>query len=178
MLGLAGYVVVPTQRASAGFGWDGSSSAIGSCALGEEGDDCRIQTLQKATEKGFEAYGDAVKERPQQNTVGIAVAEMKDEYSKETLALGQQIQAYASMDLYNAERPKLVQLLRKDGSAWVSRYARGGSARKLSARRFYIAVDALQGHLASNGMAPFPKNKIPVLLANVAQAEALIAQGK
>lgn len=69
-------------------------------------------------------------------------------------------------------------MLRKDGSAWVSRYARGGSARKLSARRFYIAVDALQGHLASNGMAPFPKNKLPVLLSNVAQAEALIAQGK
>ena len=37
-----------------------------------------------------------------------------------------------------------TQLLRKDGSAWVSKYARGGSARKLSARRFYIAVDALQ----------------------------------
>ncbi len=37
-----------------------------------------------------------------------------------------------------------VQLLRKDGSTWVSKYARGGSARKLSARRFYIAVDALQ----------------------------------
>ncbi|EIE26160.1 hypothetical protein COCSUDRAFT_61150 [Coccomyxa subellipsoidea C-169] len=113
-----------------------------------------------------------------ENTVGIPVAEMKDEYSKETLALGQQIQTYAGMDLYNAQRPKIVQVLRKDGSTWVSRYARGGSARKLSARRFYIAVDALQGHLASNGMAPFPKNKIPVLLSNVAQAEALIAQGK
>ena len=46
----------------------------------------------------------------EQNTVGIAVAEMKDDYSKETLALGQQIQAYASMDLYNADRPKLVQV--------------------------------------------------------------------
>ncbi len=41
-----------------------------------------------------------------------------------------------------------------------------------------VCVCALQGHLASNGMAPFPKNKIPVLLSNVAQAEALIAQGK
>ena len=101
-----------------------------------------------------------------------------------------------------------VQLLRKDGSAWVSKYARGGSARKLSARRFYIAVDALQartschscafrldrtvisahadravvcdvqGHLASNGFSPFPKNKIPVLLNNVKQARDLIAQGK
>jgi hypothetical protein len=60
----------------------------------------------------------------------------------------------------------------------VSKYARGGSARKLSARRFYIAVDALQGHLASNGFAPFPRNKLPVLLSNVQQAKDLIAQGK
>lgn len=74
--------------------------------------------------------------------------------------------------------PGAVQILRKDGSAWVSKYARGGSARKLSARRFYIAVDALQGHLASNGFAPFPKNKLPVLLSNVKQARDLIAQGK
>ena len=35
---------------------------------------------------------------------------MKDEYSKETLALGQQIQEYASMDPYSSERPKVVQV--------------------------------------------------------------------
>lgn len=46
----------------------------------------------------------------EQNTVGIPVAEMKDEYSKETLALGQQIQEYASMDPYSSERPKVVQV--------------------------------------------------------------------
>jgi len=71
-----------------------------------------------------------------------------------------------------------MQELRKETGQWVSKYARGGSARKLSARRFYIAVDALQGHLASNGQAPFPKSKIPVLQANVKQARDLIAQGK
>lgn len=46
----------------------------------------------------------------EQNTVGIPVAEMKDDYSRETLALGEQIQAYASMDLYDSERPKIVQV--------------------------------------------------------------------
>lgn len=71
-----------------------------------------------------------------------------------------------------------VQALRKEAGQWVAKYARGGSARKLSARRFYIAVDALQGHLASNGQAPFPKAKIPVLQSNVKQARDLIAQGK
>lgn len=74
--------------------------------------------------------------------------------------------------------PWHVQELRKETGQWVAKYARGGSARKLSARRFYIAVDALQGHLASNGVAPFPKAKIPVLQSNVKQARDLIAQGK
>ena len=46
---------------------------------------------------------------------------------------------------------QVVKRLKAEGPAWVSKYARGGSARKLSARKMYIAVDALQGHLASNG---------------------------
>ena len=29
----------------AGFGWDGTSVAQGSCALGDEGDECRRETL-------------------------------------------------------------------------------------------------------------------------------------
>ena len=43
-----------------------------------------------------------------QNTVGIPVAQMDDAYSKETLALAEVVDKYASMDLYDAERPKLV----------------------------------------------------------------------
>ena len=119
-----------------------------------------------------------------------------------------------------AEGDALCRSCGRTAALGVSKYARGGSARKLSARRFYIAVDALQvahshifyvsrraccfneesspfcmgvvhpscptcavsccaqGHLASNGYSPFPKNKIPVLLSNVRQARDLIAQGK
>jgi hypothetical protein len=33
------------RAAIAGFGWDGTSSAQGSCALGDEGDECRRQSL-------------------------------------------------------------------------------------------------------------------------------------
>ena len=72
-----------------------------------------------------------------------------------------------------------MQELRKEAGQWVAKYARGGSARKLSARRFYIAVDALQGHLASNGQAPFPKAEDPRAAARMwQQARDLIAQGK
>ncbi|CAK0784694.1 hypothetical protein CVIRNUC_007898 [Coccomyxa viridis] len=162
-----------------GFGWDGTSVAQGSCALGDEGDECRRETLLKSQKKGQANYADVSKiDRPLQNTVGIPVAQMDDAYSQETLKLAEVVDRYASMDVYDAERPKLVGELRKEAGQWVAKYARGGSARKLSARRFYIAVDALQGHLASNGQAPFPKAKIPVLRSNVAQARDLIAQGK
>lgn len=42
--------------------------------------------------------------------MGIPVAEMADAYSKETLALSNEIETYASMDLYDSERPKIVQV--------------------------------------------------------------------
>jgi hypothetical protein len=43
-----------------------------------------------------------------QNTVGIPVAQMDDAYSQETLALAEDVDRYASMDVYDSERPKLV----------------------------------------------------------------------
>ncbi len=48
-------------------------------------------------------------------------------------------------------RLPLIKTIKTEGSDWVSKYARGGSARTDSARRMYIAVDAVIGHLASNG---------------------------
>jgi hypothetical protein len=54
-------------------------------------------------------------------------------------------------DPYDKARPPLIKLLKTDSANWVSQYARGGSARKLSARTFYNAVDAVSGHIASNG---------------------------
>ena len=44
-----------------------------------------------------------------------------------------------------------LQLLKSDARLWTSKYARGGSVRKPSARKIYIVVDALQGHLTSTG---------------------------
>ena len=58
-----------------------------------------------------------------------------------------------------------MQSIKLDGSAWASKYARGGSARKLSARKFYIVVDALQGHITSNGQcSPTPVKYLDVCI--------------
>ena len=48
--------------------------------------------------------------RAEQNSAGIPIAVMDDAYSKETLALSEEIELYAGMDLYSAERPKIVQV--------------------------------------------------------------------
>ena len=49
-----------------------------------------------------------------------------------------------------------IAAIKSDGSKWVSKYARGGSARKQSARKFYIVVDSIQGHFVSNGCGSPP----------------------
>lgn len=54
-------------------------------------------------------------------------------------------------DVYDKERIPLIKSLKQDGLTWVSKYARGGSARSQSARRMYTAVDSVVGHLAANG---------------------------
>jgi hypothetical protein len=158
--------------------WDGVSSAMGSCPLGDDGIECRKTLLAK---DGLGSYSKASNNAAKVNsgpTGGVPVSEMGDAYVKETLSLADDILQYATMDLYDDNRVGLVKRLKPEGQAWVSRYARGGSARKLSARQFYIAVDALEGHLASNGFAPFPKNKMPKLIQSVEDAKALIAEGK
>jgi len=83
-----------------------------------------------------------------------------------------------SLDPYDPDRVDIVKAVKKQGQEWASKYARGGSARTVSARKFYIAVDAIQGHLASNGYAPFPKNKATKILEDVDSALQLISEGK
>ena len=72
----------------------------------------------------------------------------------------------------------LSQTLKKDGANWAAKYARGGSARKLSARKFYVAVDMLQGQLVSNAMGTMPPPKLQTLLGDVSAARQLLAESK
>jgi hypothetical protein len=72
-------------------------------------------------------------------------------YAKDTYRLADKIQQYATADPYDPERVKLSKELKAEGPAWVSKYARGGSVRSPSARRFYVLVDQVSGHLVSNG---------------------------
>ena len=55
---------------------------------------------------------------------------------------------------------------------------RGSKSHAPSARRAYTAVDAIQGHLAANGAAPFPASKAAKLVVALDEVEALLAEGK
>jgi hypothetical protein len=45
--------------------------------------------------------------RAEENS-GVPAAEMSDAYSRETLALKQEVENYVNADLYDPERPKIV----------------------------------------------------------------------
>lgn len=113
-------------------------------------------------------------------------------YTRETVALGDVVEKYFTLDPFDPERTKIVkvsnslklavvrrlalawdtsltvthglQTIKTDGAAWASKYARGGSARKQSARKFYIVVDALQGHITSNGTCRIRQVYLPAML--------------
>lgn len=51
----------------------------------------------------------------------------------------------AATDGVIAAAHQVIAQIKKDGSSWVSKYARGGSARKQAARKMYTVVDALEG---------------------------------
>lgn len=110
--------------------------------------------------------------------VGVPVSQMDDSYTKESATLSEAIIKYGTLDLYDPQRVQVINLLKADARTWTSKYARGGSVRKPSARKIYIVVDALQGHLTSNGFAPFPKAKMAKLLGDMQDAKALLAEGK
>lgn len=177
LISLAATTVWPVQQAEAAFGWDGESAALGSCAIGPPGDDCRRAVLLRdSTQK--EDYKGSQKTTASKPNVGVPMSEMNDSYTKESATLSEAIIKYGTLDLYDPQRVQVINLLKSDARLWTSKYARGGSVRKPSARKIYIVVDALQGHLTSNGFAPFPKTKMAKLLGDVQEAKALLAEGK
>lgn len=177
MISLAAVAAWPVQQARAGFGWDGESAALGSCALGEAGDACRRNVLLNDSTKQ-EDYKGSQKTSASVPNVGVPVSEMKDEYTKESATLSEAIIKYGTLDPYDPQRVQVINLLKSDARLWTSKYARGGSVRKPSARKIYIVVDALQGHLTSNGYAPFPKTKMTKLLNDISDAKSLLAEGR
>ncbi|KAL4437176.1 hypothetical protein ABPG75_004315 [Micractinium tetrahymenae] len=173
--------VQQAQEAQAVIGrWDGESSAIGSCPLGEEGTECRLSILQEDKSK-FSSYEQTADNAGKvgRSAYGVPVAQLNTKYAKDTVALTDKILAYASFeDPTDPERFKVIKELKAEMPAWVSAYARGGSVRATSARKIYVVVDAISAHFASNGLAPIPPAKLRKLVADVEAGLEALAEGK
>lgn len=76
---------------------------------------------------------------------------------------------------FPVDRPHRI---KTDGAKWVSKYARGGSARTFSAREGYIVVDAVLGHLASNGLAALPQRKAQKVREDIARTYGFLNEKK
>ena len=111
-------------------------------------------------------------------TGGIPIADLSGPYATETRELAASIREYLALAPADPARIAAGRTLKATGVSWAAKYARGGSARAPSARRAYIAVDAIQGHLAANGAAPFPASKAAKLVVALDEVEALLAEGK
>jgi hypothetical protein len=105
------------------------------------------------------------------------VAKLDSEYEKDTLALADQIEKYMAIDVYDKTRVPLIKDMKVQCGKWVSKYARGGSARSQSARKMYVAVDSVTGFMASNGLAPLPKGKVNTTKKSLEEARAFLEKG-
>ncbi|GMH40621.1 hypothetical protein BSKO_08525 [Bryopsis sp. KO-2023] len=146
---------------------------VTTCDPSAEGQDCRMSVLREDAKNS--KLSDF--EGPKQELTaqyGVPVSVLDDEYVRATRELGVVITRYTELDPYDPERQAAIKTIKSDGPAWVSKYARGGSARKQSARKFYIVIDAVLGFIAAYGLAPFPVYKTKKILADIDLTTSLL----
>lgn len=79
---------------------------------------------------------------------------------------------------YDRRRLDALNYIKSDGKKWIAAHAKGGSAPGQAAKRMYVAVDAVLGHVAGNGAAPLPKNKVKQVQETLAQVETFLQASK
>jgi hypothetical protein len=140
--------------------------------------DCRRAALAQDELKTY-TQASARAAEAERTAPNVPVAKLDSQYARDTTALQGRIAEYVAIPAADARaRAPLVKQLRADCQKWASSYARGGSARSQSARSMYVAVDAVMGHLASNGVAPLPSAKLREVGASLEASAGFLAEGR
>ena len=150
--------------------WDGRTNT--GCELGPAGKKCResqISDVDNSAYGGVEGRGAGFAKQ------GEANAAMGESYKPDSVALIDKIEAVLSLDPLDPKRVDDVPGVQKQSQVWVSQYAKGGAAAKKSAGKLYGAVDALNGHIASRGLAPLPKRTTEFVLGACQEARTLLS---
>ncbi|KAI8471916.1 MAG: photosystem II Pbs27-domain-containing protein [Monoraphidium minutum] len=176
LLGAGALLSAPASPALAAF--DRTPTVCADQETGEAADECRARILARDGPAGQQVDYNQFEGRSARLASGVPVSKIDDEYTRATLELADKLEAYFTLDPYDKARPPLIKAIKADSQAWVTKYARGGSVRKQSARRFYIAVDAVLGFFASNGLAPFPPRKAATVRTAIDETKALLAEAK
>lgn len=164
------------QEASAARGrWDGTSSARNSCALGDEGRECRAANISGGDEAFTSSYSDAAKS---ERKAPVQSAVSKENYALETRQLMQSVLDVSNLDPFDEKRMLALDTVQKEGRKWSASYAPGGRASSQSARAAQTALSALLGHLAFQGPAPLPKPLQQKCVEAAEEALTLLAEGK
>mmetsp|Transcript_27011 Transcript_27011/g.37297 ORF Transcript_27011/g.37297 Transcript_27011/m.37297 type:complete len:225 (-) Transcript_27011:137-811(-) len=176
--GLSGVLVLgPTLQSFAGpIGLAGESVKV--CDPGEEGADCRKEELGRDFSKGVDYDAAAANNSKSKQSLSATAKPQDKLYVEMSEKLIEKVETYTALGVYDKQRPVLVAELQKEGNYWVSLYAPGGSSKKESGRAFYVALDALLGHIAFNGLAPMRGTMVSRINDNCEKARDLIAQGK
>ena len=84
----------------------------------------------------------------------------------------------ALQDPFDKERLVALNAIKTDGKKWIAAHARGGSAPGQAAKRMYVAVDAVLGHINANGAAPLPRQKVKFVTQTLGEVEDLLKGDK
>ena len=154
----------------------------GECPLDETGSDCRMSSLRDAKSLAYdEELKSGTRSGGNRGTLsanGSATSKADATYFAKTVALEAEVERVLALDVFDPTRAAAVAALRKDANAWVSEFAPGGSAKRLSGRAFTNGLNQLQGHFAFNGLSPIPASTLSKVVRNLAETKAALAEGK
>ena len=107
-------------------------------AAGDGGTACRQKEIEGA-------LPDYAKEKVQTLKAGSAATRSGSlSYVEATADLLGKVQAFLAMDVYDDSRAELIETIKREGNAWSSAFAPGGSSKKQSGRAFYNALNQIQ----------------------------------
>jgi hypothetical protein len=107
---------------SLGDRWDGESAAIGSCKLGEAGDECRANVLAKDKLLNYGQVSNSSSGKISGSATGVPVSNLDSKYARETTALAETLKNYMNLDPSDdtVDRQSIVKTVKKESLDWQS----------------------------------------------------------